>query len=97
MVLPFLKIVGGTVVQLCPAIRTFHKAGKHTVLACLCGAAFVLPQFLYPVPLRLFDNGGMGVTDNLPLFRRVLDFLFALVVPFAPYFYNNSYILFTPI
>lgn len=61
MVLPFLEIVASAVVQLCPAVGTLHQPGKHIVLARLCRATLVLAEFLHPVPLRLFDNGGVGV------------------------------------
>ena len=46
-------------VQLGPAVSAVEKAGEHAGPSCFCRTAFVLPQFLYPFPLSLLNDGGL--------------------------------------
>ena len=79
MVLSGFKTPAGTVVQFLTAIGTASETGEHIGLACSGGSAFVLAKFLHTGEGIFVNNGFMGVLENLPLFGRVFEFLFALV------------------
>ena len=68
--------VAGAEVQLGPAVGAVEQAGEHAGPSCFCRPAFVLPQFLYPFPLSLLDDGGLGVLKKPLVLNRVFHPLF---------------------
>ena len=91
MVLPCFKILACAVIQLLPPVSSAGNAGEHIRLAYSRWAAFVLPQFLHPLPCVGVNNRFVGVLKYKPFFLWVVTGLFALEglligleVPYAP-------------
>ena len=71
-----LVSVAGAEIQLGPAVGAVEKAGGHAGSSCFCRPAFVFPRFLYPFPLSLLNDGGLGVLKNSLILNRVFHPLF---------------------
>ena len=71
-----LVALAGAEVQLGSAVGAVEKTGEHAGSSCLCRPAFVLPQFLYPFPLSLLNDGGLGILKNALVLNRVFHPLF---------------------
>ena len=77
MVLAVVPVsVAGAEVQLGPAVGAVEQAGEHAGSSCFCRPAFVFPQFLYPFPLSLLNDGGLGILKNALVLNRVFHPLF---------------------
>ena len=61
------------------SVGTIEQAGEQPLPSCLCRAAFVCPQFLYPLEYLFFNNCRLRVGKDTVIFRRILQTLFQLV------------------
>lgn len=64
MVLPLLKVVGGTVPHLRAAVGTIDHAGEQAALAGSRPAVALLADFLHLVKDFLLDDRRMGIVEN---------------------------------
>ena len=71
-----LVALAGAEIQLCSAVGAVEQAGENAGSSCFCRPAFVFPQFLYPFPLSLLNDGGLGVLKNSLILNRVFPSAF---------------------
>ena len=64
MILPLLKVIGGTVPHFRSAVGTVNHAGKQTALARFRPAVTLLPDLLHLVKNFLLDDRRVGVVEN---------------------------------
>ena len=77
MVLAVILVsAAGAEIQLCSAVGAVEEAGEHAGSSCFCRPAFVFPRFLYPFPLSLLNDGGLGVLKKPLVLNRVFHPLF---------------------
>ena len=79
MILPFLKVLRGAVVQLFSAIGTVGNSGKQIALARFSRSSLVAAKLLYSFKGFLVYNGFVRVAEDFPLLRWIFDGLFDLV------------------
>ena len=70
VILPLLKVVGGAVPHLRPAVGAVDHAGKQAALARFRPAMALPTDFLHLVKHFLPDDRRMGIIENRPLVRR---------------------------
>ena len=63
MVLPLLKVVGGAVAHLCPAVSTVNHAGEQATLSGFCPSVALLADLLHLVKDFLLNDSRMGVVE----------------------------------
>ena len=64
VILPLLKVIGGTVPHFRSAVGTVNHAGEQTALARFRSAVTLLPDLLHFVKDFLLDDRRMGVVKN---------------------------------
>ena len=75
VVLPLLKVTGGTVGHSGFAVRTEYKPGEHVGLSRLRSAVTLLPDFLNLVEHLWLDDRRMRVVEDSAVFCRILSLL----------------------
>lgn len=68
MVLRTVKTPAGSKVKFTSTIRTEYQTGEHSLPLCLCRAAFVRSQLLYPFKDSFFSDCFMCIAENCLLF-----------------------------
>ncbi len=63
MILPLLKVAGGAVAHLRPAVGAVHKAGEHVALARLCPPVPLLAYLLHLGKDLLLNDGRMSAVE----------------------------------
>ena len=79
VILPRLVVVAGAVIQLSTAVRTARNAGEHVTLAGSRGTSLVLANLLHTGEGICVDDRLMGILEDMPFLRRILDLLLTLV------------------
>ena len=76
MILPFLKVLSGAVIQFFSAFGTVGNAGKQIALTRFSRSALVSAKLLYPFKSFLIHNGFVRVAEDFPLLWWILDGFF---------------------